>query len=433
MVQSNLSKYLVKLIHEEPFFSHILMGFTKIETEQISTAGVTSIDDNLTLYWNPKFLETLSTKQIIGLLKHECYHIIFNHCTTRRQEPHRLWNMATDLAINSIIPEAELPEGGLIPGKALDLSKVPEDYREEYTAVSNFIKSLPKNEASEWYMHKLKNSQELKDAMKSMEKKAGECQGDGSPGDGKSKGEGKDSDENGSGKPQFPGFDDHEGWGDLSDEQKQQLEGKIKKVLKDAVRKADRQNGWGSVSGSTRELLRKMCENTVDWKKVLQNFVGRRLRSNKSRTHRRINRKYPYIHPGTRHNYTSHIAIYIDQSGSVSDSEIEMFFGALTELSRQTTFTVYHFDYDVDPKGYVWKKGSKTQKATRTMCGGTSFHAVEEHFKKVKDSFDGYVVLTDGGAGKPQKCVKRRCWVLLPKTSLAFKHDPVDIVIEMRK
>lgn len=422
MVQSNLSKYLVKLIHEEPFFSHILMSFTKIETDQIPTAGVTSIDDNLTLYWNPKFLETLSTTQIMGLLKHECYHIIFNHCTSRKQKPHMLWNMATDLAINSIIPEHELPEGGLIPGKALDMSKVPDEHREEYTAVSNFIKSLPKNQASEWYMHKLKNSKELKEAMKSMEGKEGE-------GEGENSGEGG----SGKGKPQFPGFDDHEGWGDISDEQKQQLEGKIKKVLKDAVKKADRQNGWGSVSGNTRELLRSMCENTVDWKKVLQNFVGRRLRSNKSRTHRRINRKYPYIHPGTRHNYTSHVAIYIDQSGSVSDAEVEMFFGALSELSRQTTFTVFHFDYAVDPEGYLWKKGSKTQKATRTMYGGTSFNAVETHFREVKDNFDGYVVLTDGGAGKPQKCIKRRCWVLLPKTNLAFKQDPVDVVIEMKK
>ena len=97
----------------------------KVKTNDIPTAGVTIKDDSLYLYWNPDFLDSLSTKQCFGLLKHECYHLIFKHIIKRKHDPHLLWNIATDLAINSIIPYRELPKGGFVPGKPL---KIPIRY-----------------------------------------------------------------------------------------------------------------------------------------------------------------------------------------------------------------------------------------------------------------------------------------------------------------
>ena len=54
-----------------------------------------------------------AAKQVKGLLKHECYHLVFEHTTQRKHEPHIIWNYGTDCAINSVIPEDELPECGL--------------------------------------------------------------------------------------------------------------------------------------------------------------------------------------------------------------------------------------------------------------------------------------------------------------------------------
>ena len=107
---------------------------------------------------------------------------------------------------------------------------------------------------------------------------------------------------------------------------KQIVEGKIKEVVGNAVKKADSSNSWGSVSGETRLILRKMFSKSVDWKKVLHSFCGKRQRANKASTHRRLNRKYPYIHPGKHRSHTSNLVVYIDQSGSVSDVDIELFF-----------------------------------------------------------------------------------------------------------
>ena len=117
----NLSTYLIDFLWNEPFYSRILRSLNKVETKEIPTAGVSANKDSITLWWNREFLAGLTKQKITGLLKHECLHLVFGHTSERRKEPHIIWNYATDLAINSTIPEHELPEGGLIPGKKLKI------------------------------------------------------------------------------------------------------------------------------------------------------------------------------------------------------------------------------------------------------------------------------------------------------------------------
>ena len=118
MERFNLGDHLTNLMWDEPFFAAMLRDITKIETDQVPTAGVLQKDGDLKMYWNRGFLASLTALQVKGLLKHEVYHLVYEHTTTRKKTPHLIHNYATDLAINSIIAEEELPEGGLIPGKA---------------------------------------------------------------------------------------------------------------------------------------------------------------------------------------------------------------------------------------------------------------------------------------------------------------------------
>jgi predicted metal-dependent peptidase len=407
-----LSPHLINLMSEEPFFSSLIRQIRREKTSQIPTAGVTCIDGSLALYWNPKFLASLSADEIKGLIKHECYHLIFKHCTARKQTPHQMWNMATDLAINSLIAERLLPKGGLIPGKALNgLDKItdPNQYA-VWKRLSDLICGFPKNKNSEWYMAQLMNDEELQEAMDKLPK---DCSGGVSSG--------------------MPGMDDHDGWGEgLSEEEKAKLENEIKEAVSKAGKEADRSNSWGSVSQETRKLIRKTYESKVNWKNVLTSFVGRRQRAKKSSTHRRINRKYPYIHPGKKIGHQANLAVYIDQSGSISDRDIAMFTGTLVGLAKNVTFTFYNFDTRVDERSkQVWRKGKKSVQIKRTVCGGTCFDCVEDHFRKNLDTFDGYITLTDGCAAKPKPCKLRRCWVLLPGYKLYFQADKTDTVVTM--
>ena len=225
--------------------------------------------------------------------------------------------------------------------------------------------------------------------------------------------------------------DDHDGWGDLSDEERQLAEGKIKKVVGEAVKKCDRTGQWGSVSSDVRNELRKIVSNTVNWKAVLYNFCGTSQRMNKSRTLKKLNRKYPYIHSGVKRGHSANLAIYIDQSGSVNDDEVALFFGALNQLGRITSFTLFPFDYSVDTENAVqWKRG-KNVPPQRHRYGGTSFSAVKNHFDEEGRGFDGHIILTDGEAADPGPSRRRRCWVLLPGCKLYFDPHPGDIVVTM--
>jgi predicted metal-dependent peptidase len=147
-----------------------------------------------------------------------------------------------------------------------------------------------------------------------------------------------------------------------------------------------------------------------------------------------------HIHPkwgplatGAKRGYTSSIAVYIDQSGSVGNKELELAFGELRSLAKRTEFTTFHFDTKVDEKSETkWKK-NRTPKAHRTRCGGTSFECVTEHANKNRHRFDGYIIITDGEAGKPKPSKLKRCWLLVPDTKLIFEADRLDSVAKMKK
>jgi len=437
-----LDPYMLDLLWSEPFFSTVLRTVTKIKAEFIPTAGVAVVDNDIKLWWNPGFLAGLASKQVRGLLKHEAWHIILGHITKRRFEPHILWNYATDWAINSMIPDGELPAGGLKPGKAFEplteeqIERLTPEQVERFEKVSKFQENLPLEKAAEWYFAKLMDDKEIADAIEQGNKVNGKSLSK-AIADG-----GVEFDENGNlvdkdGNPVhvIPGStDDHDAWDELSDEEREIVQGKVKKALEDAIKAAnDSASGWGSISAGQRKRIRDLVSNEVPWQAILKKFCGFTRRANRASNHKRLNRKYPAIHPGIQRGYTSSIAIYIDQSGSVSDSNLELLFAELRNLAKRTEFICYHFDAEVDEASETpWRKG-KTPTTLRTRCGGTDFRAPTEHANKNASRFDGYLILTDGEAPDPGPSKLKRGWVIVPNRELGFQSSTRDFVIKMKK
>ena len=84
--QSDFNKLMVNFLLTEPFFASIMRLIRKRRTtdDSIPTAGVCVENGGFTMYWNPEFIGKLTKEQFFGLLKHECYHLIFKHVTTRK-------------------------------------------------------------------------------------------------------------------------------------------------------------------------------------------------------------------------------------------------------------------------------------------------------------------------------------------------------------
>ncbi len=365
----DLSMHAYRLLQEEPFFAALSRKVEKQADPSIPTAGVwvNPASGVFEMKYNPEFLGKLPDDQIRGVLKHEFYHLIFDHVTSRKPEhvPHKAWNIAADLAINSHIAD-ELPETACVPGRGP-------------------FADLPLFKSAEWYLANL---------PKSDESEGGEGSGEGGEGDGES-----------------GNFDDHSGWDEAASSAAAQIaKERLKNAIKEAAQEAAKSpKGFGSMSGAVKQEILKRLETKVDWKKVLRYFVKTSQRSERRASIKRINKRYAYIHPGKKVKRQAKIAIAIDQSGSVSDDMLQAFFGELNKLAKLAEFTVVPFDTQVDEsKVYVWKKG-ENKKAERVLCGGTDFEAPTEWANK--NGVDGVIILTDMEAPKPGRCKAQRMWM----------------------
>jgi len=376
----DLKLHAYRLLMDEPFFAALSRKIEKRADYNIPTAGVRVDPESaqFEMIYNPDFFASLPEEQVRGVLKHEFYHLIFEHVTSRKPEgvPHKLWNICADLAINSHLV-GELPDNCCMPGVAP-------------------FEDLPKGKSAEWYLANFPEREEGEDS------EDGDSEGgEGEPGEG------------GGGEP--GSFDDHSGWDDNSDSPQQQAANqmakeRLKQAMKEAASEATQSaKGWGSMSSEVKESILKKLESKVDWRKVLRYFIKTSQRASRRSSVKRINKRYAYIHPGKKVLRQAKIAIAIDQSGSVSDEMLEQFFGELNKLAKLAEFTVIPCDTEVDEsKVYVWKKG-QNKPAERVLHGGTCFDAPTKYVND--NSFDGVIILTDMEAPKPKACKAQRMWM----------------------
>jgi predicted metal-dependent peptidase len=395
----DLNMHVARLLMDEPFFASLSRNIDKTASNALPTAGVRVNPDSaqFEMLYNPDYFEGLSDVERGGVLKHEFYHLIFEHVTGRLPDEvdgdptaMKRWNFATDLAINSHLA-GQLPEGCLMPGEGP-------------------FADLPKGKSAEWYLANLpENPGEQGDSEKGEagEGEEGEGQGgQGEPGEGEennnAQGQG-----NGQGNPQP--LDDHSMWGGNSAANEIAKE-RLKEAVKKAATDATKAGSWGSVGSDCRkDITDRLLTTKIDWKKVLRYFIKTSQRANRSSTVKRINKRYAYIHPGKKVRRQAKIAISIDQSGSVDDGMLQAFFAELNKLADLAEFTVVPFDTDVaEDKVFVWKKGER-KKWERVMCGGTCFNAPTKWVNE--NSFDGHIVLTDMCAPKPIASKCQRMWM----------------------
>jgi predicted metal-dependent peptidase len=369
----DLNRHTARLLMDEPFFAALSRRVDKVECRDLPTAGMKLNDDGFfTMLYNPDYFSDLTDDEMSDVLKHEFYHVIFEHVTGRLpgEKVTKLWNFATDLAINSHL--RHLPEGALVPGEAE-------------------FEDMPRGLSAEQY-HAL-----LQERMKQEASGGGE--------------EGSE----GSSLADIQEFDNHDGWGESEGAAPQIAKERLKNIIRDAAREASSSGGWGSVPESIKKDILSRIDGTLDWKKVLRYFIKTSQKAQKSSTVKRINRRYPYLHPGRKTSRQARVAISIDQSGSVDDGMLAAFFGELNKLAEIASFTVIPFDTGVSEKDvFVWNKGQRFAHK-RVLSGGTCFDAPTDYVNE--RSFDGHIILTDMYAPKPKASKCQRMWMTTPSNA----------------
>lgn len=395
--------FFFHLITTEPFLGAISMNITKRMNVGVPTAyvGMNINDREVEMGYNPYFFRSLTQEQIIGVLTHEMYHIIFMHIFGRgTTDPLRakMWNFATDFAINSLIVQDNgrnaLPDFALVPGDVITNPEVSEAFKK-------FVLELPKRLSAEMYMkllEKFNEEQQEEDAF------SGVCSLDG-----------------------------HGQWGEIPEELQERLRDKMKGYIKEAAGQADSKNQWGSVPAEIQELIRKMLRNEVDWRSIMKMFFGRSRTLERISTIKKVSRKMPGIMPGVKRSMTARFAFFIDQSGSMSDKDVALAFAEVEAASKEAEIDVYNFDTEIDVSSHkVWKRG-KNFEWCRTRSGGTDFNAVAEFVNSApnRGKWAGVCILTDGYAPKLGQVLGAKVlWVITPQGTMEACR-PTDLIIKL--
>lgn len=406
----DLGPVFMKIISEEPFLGAILCSIILFPDWETDTAyvGVTSLGRPM-LRWNPDFMRRQSFNKKINIIKHELLHIILLHTTKRKiADPKRriLANIAMDLAINSIIcqpafvndklPKEKieffLPKESCIPGNVSD------ELMENEPAYGKWLEEAPQLKSYDFYMKEMQSFIKEESVLRLSN---------------------------------LLGVDNHDGWvapPELEDIVKEY----VRKAITDGVMRSQTGNNWGSISSELQKEILESISSEIDWKQMLQNFVGRAKRNSYETTIKKLNKKIPYLLPGRKNQTTARIVCFIDQSSSVGDDDVSLFFAELMNCIAETTIDCYNFDTTVDEQSYQRIDSKAKLSWKRTKSGGTDFSCISNWLKlNENNKWDSVIILTDGYASKIDQLKQKTLWIISPNGTTETINDG-DLVVKLK-
>ena len=356
------------------FYGAFINKMRKVFTDKVPTLGV-SITDQVNLYVNPEFFGSLTEKQRVEVLEHECLHLVNGHLTRIPDQVNKhdmaVWNVAGDAVINENLSSLHAIEGVI----------TIDNLNKQFKGIN-----LKRGEAMEYYYAKIKKY--MKDNPDQFDKVYEMGSGEG-------------------------GIDTHETWaesgqgenGDTESDKdsignnSQLANEMIKKTMKQAIEDCD---GAGNVPMDILKALEELNKSTVNWKQQLKRFFGRAHKFSKISTRNKLNRRYRHLQPGKRKKPNVHIAIGVDESGSICDNAFKQFFSEIDVAARLDgiKFTIIHIDTSVN-KVYEYQAGMKID---RTGCGGTCYMPAITEANKLK--VDGMIFFGDGDNWGDEKLIK---------------------------
>ena len=176
---------------------------------------------------------------------------------------------------------------------------------------------------------------------------------------------------------------------------------------------------WGSLPGNLVDEIIASTKARVAYRKILAGFRATVLSEKRKLTRMRPNRRSGFEAMGSRYDFTTHLIIGVDSSGSISDDDLRNFYSTINRFFQYgiQQIDVVQFDADL---GEVQTLLKASEKIKVTGRGGTCFQPfidfVAEHHE-----YDGALIYTDGYAPPPSIPANMRtplCWVLRSEKEL---------------
>jgi len=204
----------------------------------------------------------------------------------------------------------------------------------------------------------------------------------------------------------------------LDPEEEQVLRQKINFILKESAKQLIQFTGvnelkFGNLPSEILEYLQNILQlPKQNWKALLKHFVTSAQSVDREGTVHRTNRRMPGVLPGSRRKQTASIVVFVDQSGSMSDEDIQKVIPEINSMGEHVKkIDVFNFDTELDEASHmVWEK-NKPKEWKRTRSGGTNFDCIAEFLFKNQNRWTGAIVYTDGFAA-PMKHLNLKAKVM---------------------
>ena len=391
-----------RLMISHPFFSILLMYLKFVavtDMKKMSTNG-------RCIYFSPNFLDKLSERELDYILCHQIMHIIYNHIWRPSDREGDDYHFACDIQINNALTDCGFTEeryahlGNVYRGTHSDrnyglatpeyiLSGLPYSlYCFDEQTRSKFL-----IDSDSWWNEKNDNGNfgeiiiDLPEIDGMLREKNDELGG--------SFAEDGDSDEGG---------------GSGMDEVtlKQEWKGRTASAANLAESSAKDSNGFSNVPDFIKRMIDKAKEPTVDWKKILNNFVQERTCD------------YTFAPPDRRFSDTEfflpdfnekdfvmkEILFMVDTSGSVEDEDLATVYseirGAIEQFGGKLMGKLGFFDAEVTPP-IPFENVNDLMSIIPIGGGGTDFSAIFNYLRNnCKEELPACIVIfTDGYAQYP--------------------------------
>jgi predicted metal-dependent peptidase len=339
-----IQKARTTLLLDHPFFGTLLFRLAARAHSSIATMAT----DGVSLYFNPEFVEKLTSAELIGTLAHEVMHSALQHHTRRSGREPKRWNMACDYAINPLLIDAglTLPKNVLLDDRFRGMSA---------ERIYNLLEDEEKDKrnSSEDKSHQGGKSQSNTDSKP--------CES----GDG-----------NGLSAPQTPG-----GIGQVLDApepdedvgQSVEEQGREWQIAIEQAENVARLAGKMPVGAKRSVEASKAAQ--VDWRELLRRAWSETIPADYSWT--RPNRRHVWTGlylPGVVSEGVGEICIAVDCSGSINDRQLGLFEAEIRSiLAGQQPRLVHVLYFDTEVQKYETFQASQPVKLTPIGGGGTDF------------------------------------------------------------
>lgn len=344
---SKLDKAKAQIVLDHPFFASILLKKTLTVDNTIPTLAV---DARGNIYYNEKFVESLTVPQLVWGLCHEIGHVIGQHALRRKHRDHRKWNYAGDAWINDMLDDAHV--GHRIPN-TVDMQG-----------------------------SKDKTTETIYDELPD--------QGQGS-GQGQGKGQG-----DGSGNDWDNGLGDDIIEQNLTDAEIKEIEATAKVEIAQAAQAA---KARGKLSGKLAEIVADIINVKTPWYEILESRMTDYVKQGYTWT--RPNRRYigggTYLPSMDKEPSMGEVVVQIDVSGSISKRELDYYAGHLSRIVRQCNPNKLHVLYvDTNVAKHVEFEQGDEVTLEFFSGGGTHMPAGFDYLADKGITPSVFVCLTDG-------------------------------------